>query len=119
MFLLLPLAKKQRWFYEPVVDGKSPYWDAPLVHPVVAEPVRQVIVDGYLSAIIESNPNERGTTKQSKRRPIQLMSEREADEDAKHGEMLRWSPTMHYVTTGLPNALASLLIIFWLPTLTV
>ena len=96
--------------YEPVVDDKSPYWDAPLVHAVVAEPVQHVIVDGYLSAIIESNPNELGETKEKKRRPIQLMSEREANEEAKHGEVLRWSPTTHYVTTGLPNALASLLI---------
>jgi hypothetical protein len=45
------------------------------------------------------------------------MSEREANEEATHGEVLRWSPTPHYVTTGLPNALASLLNIFWLPIL--
>ncbi len=24
-FLLHPIAKRQRWFYEPVVDDKSPY----------------------------------------------------------------------------------------------
>ncbi len=29
------------------------------------------------------------------------MSEREADEKAQHGEVLRWSPTVHYVTTVL------------------
>ncbi len=104
--------------YEPVLDDKSPYWDAPLVHAVVAEPVQHVSVDGYLSAIIESNPNELGATKESKRRPIQLMSEREASEEAKHGEVLRWSPTMHYVTTGLPNALSSLSITLWLTILT-
>jgi hypothetical protein len=46
------------------------------------------------------------------------MSAREADEEAKHGEVLRWGATMHYVTTGLPNALASLLILFWRPILT-
>ncbi len=31
-----------------------------------------------------------------------MMSEREADEMATHGEVLRWSPELHYVTTGLP-----------------
>jgi hypothetical protein len=46
------------------------------------------------------------------------MSEREVDEESKYGEVLRWSSTMHYVTTGLPNALASLLIKFSRPTLT-
>ncbi len=46
------------------------------------------------------------------------MSEGEVDEEIKYEEVLRWSPTMHYVTTGLRNALASLLIIFCLPTLT-
>jgi hypothetical protein len=30
-----------------------------------------------------------------------MMSEREADEIATHGEVLRWSPTVHYFTTGL------------------
>ncbi len=77
------------------------------------------LVEGYLlSAVVESDPNELGATKVSKRRSIQLMSKREADEEAKHGEVLRWSPTVHYVTTGLPNALASLLILFWRPFLT-
>ena len=59
------------------------------------------LVDGYLSAVIESNPSELGAMKEIKRGPIQMMSEREADEKAKHGEVLRWSPTVHYVTTGL------------------
>ncbi len=88
---MLRLAKKQRWYYEPVIDNKSPYWDAPLVHALVAEPVQQLIVDGLLSAIIESNPNELGAIIESKRRPIPLMSEREANEEATHGEVLRWN----------------------------
>jgi hypothetical protein len=29
-----------------------------------------------------------------------MLSEREADEMATHGEVLRWSPELHYVTTG-------------------
>jgi hypothetical protein len=59
------------------------------------------LVEGILSAVIESNPTELGAKKESKRRPIQMMSEREADEEAQHGEVLRWSPTVHYFTTGL------------------
>ncbi len=38
-FLLLPIAKRQRWFYEPVVDDKSPYWDGPVAHAAVDVPV--------------------------------------------------------------------------------
>ncbi len=115
---MLRLAKKQRRYYEPVIDDKSPYWDAPLVHTAVQEPVQQVLLNGYLSSIIESNPNELGPGKESKRRPLQPMSEREVDEESQYGEVLRWSPTMHYVTTGLPNALASLLIKFTRLTIT-
>jgi hypothetical protein len=63
-------------------------------------PVRTALVDGYLSAVIEGNVEELGATKQNKRRPIPMMSEREADEVAEHGEVLRWSPTLHYVPTG-------------------
>ncbi len=100
-FLLPPIAKRQRWFYEPVLDDKSPYWDTPLAHAVVHEPVRMALVEGILSAVIESNPTERRVTKVCKRRPMQLMSEREADEEAQHGEVHRWSPTVHYVTTSL------------------
>lgn len=43
-----------------------------------------------------------------------MMSEREADEEAKHGEVLRWSPTVHYVTTGL----CAFCFFFWRPFLT-
>jgi hypothetical protein len=100
-FLLHPTAKRQRWVYEPVLDDKSSYWDAPLTHAAVDEPVRMALVEGYLSAVIEGNSIELGATKENKRRPIQMMSEREADEMAKHGEVLCWSPTVHYVTTGL------------------
>jgi hypothetical protein len=100
-FLLHPIAKRQRWFYEPVVDGKSPYWDGPVSHAAVDVPVRMALVDGYVSAVIEGNPNELGATKEISRRPMQMMSEREADEMAQHGEVLRWSPTINYVTTGL------------------
>ena len=59
------------------------------------------LVEGILSAVVESDPTELGAMTKSKVRPIQLMSEREADEEAQHGEVLRWSPTVHYVTTGL------------------
>jgi hypothetical protein len=65
-FLLHPIAKRQRWVYEPVLDNKSPYWDAPLTHAAVDEPVRMALVEGYLSAVIEGNPTELGATKENK-----------------------------------------------------
>ncbi len=77
------------------------YWDGPVSHAAVDVPVRVALVDGYVSAVIEGNPNELGATKEISRRPMQMMSEREADEMAQHGEVLRWSPTINYVTTGL------------------
>jgi hypothetical protein len=83
------------------LDDKSPYWDAPLSHASLDVPVHKALVDGYLSAVIEGNPTELGAQKATKRKPIQTMSEREADETARHGEVLRWSPTLDYVTTGL------------------
>jgi hypothetical protein len=100
-FLFHPIAKRQRWFYEPILDDKSPYWDAPVSHAAVDVPVRMALVDGYLSAVIEGNPTELGATKENNRRRIQMMSEREAEEMAQHGEVLRWSPTVNYVTTSL------------------
>ncbi len=89
-FLLAHTAKRQRWVYEPVVDSGSRYWDAP---------VGMALVDRILSE--EEGSAELGA-KGPKRRPIQMMSSREADECATHGEVLRWSPTLNYVATGLP-----------------
>ncbi len=57
-FLLQPIAKKQRWFYEPVLDEKSPYWDAPISHAAVDVPVRMALVDGYLSAVEETKSED-------------------------------------------------------------
>jgi hypothetical protein len=84
-----------------VLDDKSPYWDAPVSHAPVDVPARIALVDAYLSAVIDANPTELGAQTANKRRPIQLMNARETEEEAKHGEVLRWSPTLHYVTTGL------------------
>ena len=28
-------AKRQRWYYEPILDDKSPYWESPLGHSLV------------------------------------------------------------------------------------
>ncbi len=67
------------------MDDKSPYWDAPVSHAPVDVPVRMALVDGHLSAVIDGNPSELGAQTANKRRPIQQMSAREADEEAKHG----------------------------------
>ena len=48
--------------YEPVLDNNSPYWDGPVSHAAVDVPVHMALVDGYLSAVIEGNPNELGAT---------------------------------------------------------
>jgi hypothetical protein len=37
-----------------------------------------------------------------------MMSGRETEEYAKHGEILRWIPTQHYVSTGLPCCISFL-----------
>ena len=91
-FLLACIEKSPRWTYELVNESgtTSSYWDAP---------IGMELVDGYLSHVIP-NPDP-VVARPSKRRPLQMLSEREADEMAAHGEVLHPSPEIHYVTTGV------------------
>ena len=94
-FLLACIEKRQRWVYEPVDESGSTsnYWDAPIV---------MTLFDGYMSHIISGGEGSAAVlAKAPKKRPLQMMSEREADEMATHGEVLSWSPELHYVTTGV------------------
>ena len=88
-FLLACIEKRQRWVYEPVDESGSTsnYWDAPIV---------MTLFDGYMSHIISGGEGSAAVlAKAPKKRPLQMMSEREADEMATHGEVLRWSPELH------------------------
>ena len=83
------IGKRKGWVYELVDEtlSSSKYWAAPI------ESSTLFISGGEGSAAV--------LAKAPKKRPLLMMSEREADEKATHREVLIRSPELHYVSRGV------------------